>query len=107
MEHLRGAVGILVELVDRGALGTQAALAVRAALVALDVHDLAVDGMDQGGAADGAIGADARSSLCRLYSELLCSSRRRRQAGAESDEGTQCSPWGYPGGGCPQKIAAG
>src|SRR5207244_13242580 len=57
MEDLGGAVRVLVELVDRRPFGTETAFAVRAARIALDVHDLAVDRMDERGTADCAVGA--------------------------------------------------
>ena len=47
-----GPVGIDVQLVDGRALGAEGALVVRAARIALDVDDLAVDGVDERGAAD-------------------------------------------------------
>ena len=43
MQDLGGAVGILVELVDRSTLGAEGALVVGAAGIAFDVHDFAVD----------------------------------------------------------------
>src|SRR2546428_1095443 len=79
VQHLRRPVGIHVELIDRRALGAEGALVVRAARVAFDVDDLPVDRVDQGGAADGAEGTDARGGLRVLDSQLLRSRRGRRQ----------------------------
>src|SRR5439155_23088948 len=60
MQDLGGAVRVQVELVDRGAFGAEGPLVVGAARVAFDVDDLAVDGVDEGGAPDRAERAYAR-----------------------------------------------
>ena len=78
-----GRFGIDVELKDRCALGAERPLVVWAARIALDVDDLAIDGMDQGAAAHRAIGADARRHLGIFDSELLGS----RDSGSEIDAG--------------------
>jgi hypothetical protein len=106
MEHFRGSVGILVQLVDRGALGTEAALAVRAAQVALDVHDLAVNGVDDCGAADRAVGTDAGRGLGVLDTELLGPGGDRRKAGAQPDEGPQRGPRAEAGSGGPEEFTS-
>ncbi len=59
MEYLSRTVGIHVKLKDRGAFRTEGSLIVGTARVALDVDDLAVDGADQGGAADRTVGTEA------------------------------------------------
>src|SRR5262245_6737110 len=58
MQDLGRAVGVNVELEDRGSLGTERALVVRATRIAFDVNDLAVDGMDERPTPHRAIGKD-------------------------------------------------
>src|SRR5262245_44707336 len=58
MQDLSRAVGVNVELEDRGSLGTERALVVRATRIAFDVNDLAVDGMDERPTPHRAIGKD-------------------------------------------------
>src|SRR5581483_5885120 len=70
-------------LVDGGALGAQRALVEWAPWVALEVHDLAVDGVDEGRAADGAVGTDAGDGLGVLDPELGGLRQCRRQVGAQ------------------------
>src|SRR5262249_37012896 len=83
MEHLRGPVGIHVQLEDGRALGAEGPLVVRAARIAFDVDDLAVDGVNQRGAPDRAIRTDARRDLGVLDSKLL----GLRHDGPEVDPG--------------------
>ena len=66
-----------MELEDRRALGAERALVVRTARVAFDVDDLAVDGVDQRGAADRAVGTDARRGLGSFNAEFLGASDSR------------------------------
>jgi hypothetical protein len=75
-----------VQLVGGGALGAEAALVVRAPLVALNVHDLVADGVNDHGAADRAVRAYAGGSLGIPDPELLGPGRDRREAGAEAEE---------------------
>src|SRR4051794_31954141 len=63
VQHFGGAVGILMELVRGCALRTETPLVVRAAGIALDVHDLTADRVHNRGAPDGAIGAHAGSGF--------------------------------------------
>ena len=84
MQHLGGSIRIDVQLEDRRALGAEAPLIVRTARIALDVDDLAVDGVDERAAADRAVGTDARRDLRPLDPELL----RPRNNRAEIDPGT-------------------
>src|SRR2546422_8890140 len=63
VQDLGGPVRIHMELVNRRALGAEGALVVRAARVAFDVDDLAVDRVDQGRASDRAERANARRRL--------------------------------------------
>ena len=76
MENLRRTIGIDVELEDRRALGAEGALVVGTARVALDVDDLPIDRMNEGAAAHGAIGADARGDFGVLDPEFLRSARQ-------------------------------
>src|SRR5256886_6524580 len=92
VQDLGGAVRVQVKLVDRRALGAEGALVVRAARVAFDVDDLAVDGVDQGCASDGAERTNARRRLGVLDPQLLRPRRGRRQRHAEPDEATDRSP---------------
>jgi rod shape-determining protein MreB len=71
VQDARGPVGIDVELVDRRALRTERALVERAPRIALDVHDLPVDGVHERRAADGAVGADARRGPGGLDPKVL------------------------------------
>ena len=84
MQYLRRTIRIDVQLEDRRALGAEGSLVVRAARIALDVDDLAVDGVDEGAAADRAIRTNARRDLGVLDPELLCPRHYR----AEIDPGT-------------------
>ena len=63
VQHLRRPVGIDVQLEDRRALRAERSLVVRAARIAFDVDDLAVDRVHERGAADGAVGTEARRDL--------------------------------------------
>jgi hypothetical protein len=98
VQHLGSAIGVLVQLVGRRAFGAERALVVRAPEIALDVHDLVADGVDDGGAADGAVGADAGRGLGVLDAELLGPGGGRRQAGTQPEQGTECSPGTDAGG---------
>src|SRR2546427_6426704 len=60
-----------VELVDRSALGAEGALVVRAARIAFDVHDLAVDRVDQGQRQDRERSEEHTSEL-QSQSNLVC-----------------------------------
>src|SRR2546430_15181776 len=71
VQHFGGPVRVHVELIDRRALGAEGALVVRAARVAFDVDDLAVDRVDQGRASDRAEWANARRRLGVLDAQLL------------------------------------
>jgi len=84
--------GIHVELVDRRALGAEGALVVRAARVAFDVDDLAVDRVDQGRASDRAEWANARRRLGVLDAQLLRPRHGRRERHAEPDEAADRGP---------------
>ena len=76
VQDLGRTIGIDVELEDRRALGAKRAFVVRTARVALDVDDLPVDRVHQGGAAHGAVGAEAGGDLCVLDSQFLRSRYR-------------------------------
>ena len=86
VQHLRRPVGIDVELEDRRALGAERPFVVRAARIALDVDDLAVDGVDERGAADRAVGTDARRDLGVLDAQLLRLRDDRREVDARADQ---------------------
>ena len=85
MENLGRAVGIDVQLKDRRALGTEGSFVVWATRVALDIDDLAVDGVDQRAASDGAIGADAGSDLGAFDPQLLCPRNSRSEIDARAN----------------------
>src|SRR6266498_1429083 len=105
VQHLGGPVRVHVQLVDRRALGAEGALVVRAARVAFDVDDLAVDGVDQGGAPDRAERADARGGLGVLDPQLLRPRRGWRQRHAEPDQPADCRSRAGAGGE-PQEITS-
>jgi len=60
VQHLGGAIGIDMQLKGRCALGAQTPFVVRAARIAFDVHNLAVDRVDQRRAANRAKRTHAR-----------------------------------------------
>src|SRR2546426_12289280 len=92
VQDFGGAVRVQVELVDRRALGAEGALVVRAARVAFDVDDLAVDGVDQGRTSDRAEGTNARRRLGVLDAQLLRPRHGRRERHAEPDEPADRGP---------------
>src|SRR6266446_8435208 len=65
------------------------ALVVRAARIALDVGDLAVDGVHERGAANGAVRADARVRLGVLDPQLGGRGQRGSEVGAESRQAAE------------------
>src|SRR5690349_21182889 len=100
-------VGILDQLVSRGSLGTEAALVVRAPLVALDVDDLIADRMGDHRAADRAVGTDGGSGFGFLDTDLLSPHRGRNQGGAQSYERAEGGAWAKGCCGSTEKLAAG
>src|SRR5439155_7926578 len=92
VEHPRGPVGVDVELEGGRALGAEVAAGDGASRVALDVDDLAVDRMDERPAADGAVGADARSRLRVLDAEAARLPLGRREVGPAADEAGERRP---------------
>src|SRR6266850_1462736 len=57
--------------------------------IALDIGDLAFDGVHEGGAADGAVGADARVGLRVLDPQLGGRGQRGSEVGAESRQAAE------------------
>src|SRR5215210_4944642 len=66
-----GPVRISEQLIRGGAFGAEAAFVMRTPFIAFDVDDVVPYGVDDQRAADGAVGADARSGFGFLYPELL------------------------------------
>ena len=89
VQNLGRTVRVDVELKDRRALGAERPFVVRAARVALDVDDLAVDGVDERAAADRAVGTDARRDLGIFDPELLSSGDNRSEIDAGADKSRQ------------------
>src|SRR5207237_4557398 len=79
---------------------------VRAARIALDVHDLALDRVHQGGATDRAVGTDAGGGLGVLDPQLLSLSHRRRQARTDGSERAERRTRQRPATGCLEEVAA-
>jgi len=71
VQHLDRSIRIYVQLKNRRAFGAKRALVVRAARIAFDVDDLPVDSVNQRGATDGAIRANARGSFGVSDAQLL------------------------------------
>src|SRR3989441_11529482 len=92
VQDLGRPVRVEVELVDRRALGAEGALVVRAARIAFDVDDLAVDGVDEGRTPDRAERANARRRLGVLDAQLLRPRHGRCQRHAEPDEPADRGP---------------
>jgi len=82
VQHLGGAIGIDMQLKGRCALGAQAPFVVRAARIAFDVHNLAVDRVDQRRAANGAERTHARRHFGAGDPQLLCLRHDGREADA-------------------------
>ena len=92
VQHLGQPVGIDVELERRRALRAERALVVRAAGFALDVDDLAVDGVDERRAPHRAVRAQARHRLGVLDPELGGTREGGREVGAEAGEAASAVP---------------
>ena len=71
VQNLSRTVGVDVELKDRCALGTERPFVMRAARIAFDIDDLAVDGVNQRAATDGAVGTDTRRHGGAFDSQFL------------------------------------
>src|SRR5262249_12195209 len=89
------------ELEGGRALGAERAAVDRAVGVALDIDDLAVPHADQGRAADGAVGADARHIFGPGDLERAGVCRDRLEAHAQRD----CAAHPKPAGGNLQELA--
>jgi len=98
VQDLRRAIRIDVELEDRRSLRAECALVERTVGIALDVDDLPVDRVYEGGAADGAIRTDARCHLRILDAELLRLGDDRSEWDPGADEAPQCSTAGGASG---------
>ena len=89
VHHLRRTIGINVQLKDRRALGAESSLIVRAARIAFDIDDLAVDRMNQSAAADGAVRANAWSDLGAFDAQFLGARHGRAQGDAGTNQAAQ------------------
>src|SRR5215510_4328961 len=89
MQNLGGTVGIDVQLKDRGSLGTEGALVVRASGIALNVDDVPIDGVNEGATPHRTIGADAGRHLGIFDSELLGSRDGRSKIDAGADQASE------------------
>ena len=94
MQDLGWTVRIDVKLKDSRTLWAEGSLIVRATRIAFDVDDLAVDGVDESAAADGAVRTNARRDLRPLDPELLSSGNNRFEIDPGTDKSRQC---GTPG----------
>ena len=82
MENLSGPIRIDVQLKNRRPFWAQSALAVGTAVVAFDIDDLTVDRVNQGRAADRAIGANTWRRLGIPNSKPLRARDHGRQVDA-------------------------